>query len=59
MAVGSSLWMLTLSRVLSGLAAGLATVLTPLYLSDIAPPAIKGAIGERCIPSLQYCLRPR
>ncbi|GAA6027969.1 hypothetical protein JCM8097_001806 [Rhodosporidiobolus ruineniae] len=42
---GSALWVLVLGRVLVGISCGIATVLVPLYLSSVAPPAIAGNIG--------------
>ncbi|GAA6055935.1 hypothetical protein JCM3770_005602 [Rhodotorula araucariae] len=42
---GSSLLVLVLGRILIGVSCGIATVLVPLYLSRIAPPAIAGNIG--------------
>ncbi|GAA6008621.1 hypothetical protein JCM10207_007182 [Rhodosporidiobolus poonsookiae] len=44
-AFGSSLWVLVLGRILVGMSCGIATVLVPLYLSSVAPPAIAGSIG--------------
>jgi MFS family permease len=46
MSLGTSLWILIVARVLNGLAAGLATVVVPLYLSEISPPAIAGSVGK-------------
>ncbi|GAA5944938.1 hypothetical protein JCM10213_001821 [Rhodosporidiobolus nylandii] len=43
--LGSSLWVLVVGRVLIGISCGIATVLVPLYLSSVAPPAIAGNIG--------------
>ncbi|KAM0749081.1 general substrate transporter [Meredithblackwellia eburnea MCA 4105] len=45
MSFGSVMFVLVIGRVLIGLACGLATVLVPLYLSEVAPAAIKGSIG--------------
>lgn len=42
MTLGSSLAILIVGRVLIGAACGIATVLVPLYLSEVAPPAIRG-----------------
>ncbi|GAA5835757.1 hypothetical protein JCM11251_007418 [Rhodosporidiobolus azoricus] len=42
---GSSLWILMLGRVLIGMSCGIATVLVPLYLRSVAPPAVAGNIG--------------
>ncbi|BGP46934.1 Bifunctional purine biosynthesis protein PurH [Rhodotorula kratochvilovae] len=42
---GSSLLVLVLGRILIGVSCGIATVLVPLYLSSVAPPAIAGNIG--------------
>lgn len=42
MTLGSSLTVLIIGRVLIGAACGIATVLVPLYLSEVAPPAIRG-----------------
>ncbi|GAA5858373.1 hypothetical protein JCM1840_001170 [Sporobolomyces johnsonii] len=43
--LGSSLWVLVLGRILIGMSCGIATVLVPLYLASVAPPAIAGNIG--------------
>ncbi|ORY82340.1 general substrate transporter [Leucosporidium creatinivorum] len=45
MTFGSSISVLVIGRVLIGAACGIATVLVPLYLSEVAPPAIRGNIG--------------
>jgi MFS transporter, SP family, solute carrier family 2 (facilitated glucose transporter), member 3 len=42
MSFGSSIAVLVIGRVLIGAACGIATVLVPLYLSEVAPPAIRG-----------------
>ncbi|GAA5931900.1 hypothetical protein JCM1841_006790 [Sporobolomyces salmonicolor] len=43
--LGSSLWVLVLGRILIGMSCGIATVLVPLYLASVAPPAIAGNLG--------------
>ena len=43
-AMAPSLFMLTLGRLIIGLAIGIASFAVPLYLSEIAPPSIRGAI---------------
>ena len=37
--------MISMARLVYGLCAGIAIVQTPLYLQELAPPAIRGAIG--------------
>ncbi|GAA5852611.1 hypothetical protein JCM8547_002562 [Rhodosporidiobolus lusitaniae] len=43
--LGSSLVILVVGRILIGIACGIATVLVPLYLRSVAPPAIAGSVG--------------
>ncbi|KAG0658344.1 hypothetical protein C6P46_005800 [Rhodotorula mucilaginosa] len=43
--VGSSFAILVLGRILIGIACGIATVVVPLHLASVAPPAIAGSIG--------------
>ncbi|BGP06876.1 Bifunctional purine biosynthesis protein PurH [Rhodotorula toruloides] len=43
--LGSYVWVLVVGRILIGVSCGIATVLVPLYLSSVAPPAIAGSIG--------------
>ncbi|GAA5975515.1 hypothetical protein JCM10908_005185 [Rhodotorula pacifica] len=43
--LGSSFWVLVLGRVLIGMSCGIATVVVPLHLASVAPPAIAGRIG--------------
>lgn len=43
--VGSSFGILVFGRVLIGIACGIATVVVPLHLASVAPPAIAGSIG--------------
>lgn len=44
-AVAPSIAVMSLGRFISGLAAGSATVVVPLYISEIAPPAKRGMFG--------------
>ncbi|KPI35690.1 uncharacterized protein AB675_1291 [Cyphellophora attinorum] len=44
-AVAPSIAIMSLGRFISGLAAGSATVVVPLYISEIAPPGRKGMLG--------------
>ncbi|GAA5869243.1 hypothetical protein JCM16303_000405 [Sporobolomyces ruberrimus] len=46
--IANSFWVLTLGRVIIGLACGIATVLVPLYLQSVSPPALAGKIGIVC-----------
>ncbi|BGP23596.1 MFS glucose transporter [Rhodotorula toruloides] len=43
--LGSDVWILVVGRILIGVSCGIATVLVPLYLSSVTPPAIAGSIG--------------
>ena len=47
-------WLLVGSRVLTGLAAGAGSVVTPMYLSEVATSETKGAFGA--LFQLQICL---
>ncbi|KYK54024.1 MFS glucose transporter [Drechmeria coniospora] len=40
-----SIWLMSLGRFVSGLGAGASTVVVPLYVSEIAPPAERGLFG--------------
>ena len=42
----SSLASLIAGRVVSGLGIGLASALVPLYVSEVSPPAVRGALGS-------------
>jgi MFS family permease len=44
-AVAPSIGVLSLGRFVSGLGAGVAVVVVPIYISEIAPPAEKGFFG--------------
>ncbi|KAM0788162.1 hypothetical protein ACM66B_001324 [Microbotryomycetes sp. NB124-2] len=44
-AFGTNLALLVIGRILIGLACGISTVLTPLYLNELSPPALRGNIG--------------
>ena len=44
-AVAPNIATMSVGRVISGLAAGSATVVVPLYISEIAPPAKRGMFG--------------
>ncbi|GAA5824498.1 hypothetical protein JCM10212_000303 [Sporobolomyces blumeae] len=50
--LAQSFWTLTLGRIIIGLACGIATVLVPLYLKTISPPAVAGSIGILCQVSI-------
>lgn len=43
--LGASIAMLSVGRVLSGVGAGAATVIVPLYISEVAPPRERGTFG--------------
>ncbi|KAI0179403.1 general substrate transporter [Hypoxylon sp. FL1284] len=43
--LGSSIAMLAVGRVLSGVGAGAATVIVPIYISEVAPPRERGTFG--------------
>ena len=45
MSVAPSVWVLGLGRTLIGIGAGIATVVVPLYLGEISPSNLRGAIG--------------
>lgn len=43
--IAPNMFVLILARIGVGIAGGAATCLTPMYLSEVAPPEIKGSIG--------------
>ncbi|XP_036276303.2 solute carrier family 2, facilitated glucose transporter member 6 isoform X1 [Pipistrellus kuhlii] len=45
MAGARAFWMLLLGRTLTGFAGGLTAACIPVYLSEIAPPGVRGALG--------------
>ncbi|XP_048208848.1 solute carrier family 2, facilitated glucose transporter member 6 [Perognathus longimembris pacificus] len=45
MAGAQGLWMLQLGRTLTGFAGGLTAACIPVYVSEIAPPGVRGALG--------------
>ncbi|CAO2598171.1 Solute carrier family 2, facilitated glucose transporter member 6 [Lemmus lemmus] len=45
MAGARGLWMLLLGRTLTGFAGGLTAACIPVYVSEIAPPDVRGALG--------------
>uniref|UniRef100_A0A8C6HMI8 Solute carrier family 2 (facilitated glucose transporter), member 6 n=1 Tax=Mus spicilegus TaxID=10103 RepID=A0A8C6HMI8_MUSSI len=45
MAGARGLWMLLLGRMLTGFAGGLTAACIPVYVSEIAPPDVRGALG--------------
>uniref|UniRef100_A0A2K6SD23 Solute carrier family 2 member 6 n=1 Tax=Saimiri boliviensis boliviensis TaxID=39432 RepID=A0A2K6SD23_SAIBB len=45
MAGAHGLWMLLLGRTLTGFAGGLTAACIPVYVSEIAPPGVRGALG--------------
>ncbi|KAG9255714.1 general substrate transporter [Emericellopsis atlantica] len=44
-ALAPAVWVLCIGRVISGIGAGAATVVVPLYISEVAPPAQRGFFG--------------
>ncbi|KAK4936513.1 Bifunctional purine biosynthesis protein PurH [Elasticomyces elasticus] len=44
-ALADKMWVLTLGRALSGLGAGAATVVCPIYISEVAPKEQRGLFG--------------
>src|SRR3984885_8535799 len=51
-AAATAVWMLVVGRLLIGVAIGVASMLTPLYLAEIAPAASRGAVtslNQLCI----------
>lgn len=44
-ALANKMWVLTMGRALSGLGAGAATVVCPIYISEVAPPDRRGLFG--------------
>ncbi|KAI5474342.1 multicopper oxidase [Pseudohyphozyma bogoriensis] len=54
MSQGSSIFTLAAGRFIIGLACGISTVLVPLFLSEVAPPAIKGSVG--ILTQLMICI---
>ncbi|CAI5737514.1 unnamed protein product [Peronospora destructor] len=45
MAFAIDMYMLIIGRFLVGIASGTATVIVPLYLGELAPPSLRGALG--------------
>ncbi|CAI5724511.1 unnamed protein product [Peronospora effusa] len=45
MAFAFDMYMLIIGRFLVGIASGTATVIVPLYLGELAPPSLRGALG--------------
>lgn len=45
MAFAVDMYMLIAGRFLAGIASGVATVIVPLYLGELAPPNLRGALG--------------
>ncbi|KAI1434220.1 general substrate transporter [Xylaria sp. CBS 124048] len=45
LSLGFSITILSLGRVLSGVGAGAATVIVPIYISEVAPPRERGTFG--------------
>ena len=43
--LAASIAVMSIGRVLAGLGAGAATVIVPLYISEVAPPAERGMFG--------------
>ncbi|KAI1501329.1 general substrate transporter [Biscogniauxia marginata] len=43
--LGASISMMAIGRVLSGVGAGAATVIVPLYISEVSPPRERGTFG--------------
>jgi MFS transporter, SP family, sugar:H+ symporter len=44
--LANSLWMLTFFRVLGGVGVGVASVIAPAYIAEIAPARIRGRLGS-------------
>lgn len=44
-ALAGRMWVMALGRVLSGLGAGAATVVSPIYVSEVSPPDKRGLFG--------------
>ena len=44
-ALSSGVWMMSAGRLLIGLGCGGVSVVVPLYLGEIAPPNLRGALG--------------
>ncbi|KAJ9623727.1 Bifunctional purine biosynthesis protein PurH [Knufia peltigerae] len=44
-ALANKMWVLAMGRALSGLGAGAATVVCPIYISEVAPPDRRGLFG--------------
>ena len=51
-AAASAVWMLLVARLILGVAIGVASMLTPLYLSEVAPAEKRGAI----VSLNQFCI---
>ncbi|EXJ53761.1 uncharacterized protein A1O5_13010 [Cladophialophora psammophila CBS 110553] len=44
-ALAGKIWVMALGRALSGLGAGTATVVSPIYISEVSPPTRRGFFG--------------
>jgi len=45
MTLAPGMWTLFFSRLVTGFASGFATVLVPVYMGELAPPALRGTFG--------------
>ncbi len=44
-ALATNIWVMTLGRFISGIGAGAAIVVVPIYIAEVAPPTAKGLFG--------------
>ena len=44
-ALAPNIWVMTVGRFISGIGAGAAIVVVPIYIAEVAPPAAKGLFG--------------
>lgn len=44
-ALAPSIWVMSIGRLLSGVGAGAAIVVVPIYIAEVAPPTAKGLFG--------------
>jgi len=44
-ALANAFWMFLCTRVLTGMAVGIASMAVPMYIAEIAPPRLRGALG--------------
>ncbi len=58
LSIAANMYFIIVARLVIGFASGLASVLVPVYLGEIAAPTLRGALGTYALdPSLMTHLR--